>query len=73
LSCSNCQQSSGTYRCRDCFGVNLLCGTCCVSTHETAPFHCIQMWNGHFFERSDILTHDLTLNLFHFPDNCPSM
>jgi hypothetical protein len=30
------------------------------------------MWNGYFFERSDILAHDLTLNLRHYPDNCPS-
>jgi len=31
------------------------------------------MWNGHCFERSDILAHDLTLNLFHYPDDCPSI
>jgi len=31
------------------------------------------MWNGRFFERSDILAHDLTLNLFHYPDDCPSI
>jgi hypothetical protein len=73
LSCSNCQQSSGTYRCQDCFGTNLLCGACCVSAHATVPFHRIQMWNGRYFERSDILAHDLTLNLFHYPDDCPSI
>jgi hypothetical protein len=31
------------------------------------------MWNGCFFERSDILAHDLTLNLLHYPDHCPSI
>jgi len=31
------------------------------------------MWNGRCFERSDILAHDLTLNLFHYPDDCPSI
>ena len=31
------------------------------------------MWNEHFFERSDILAHDLTLNLSHYPDDCPSI
>src|ERR1700683_878392 len=49
-SCSNCQQSSGTHHCQDCFGSNFWCDPCCVSTHERLPFHCIQMWNGHFFE-----------------------
>jgi hypothetical protein len=31
------------------------------------------MWNGHFFERSDLLTHALSLDLRHYPDNCPSI
>jgi hypothetical protein len=31
------------------------------------------MWNGHCFEQLDILAHDLTLNLFHYPDDCPSI
>jgi hypothetical protein len=70
--CTNCQQMSGMYRCRDCFGTNIWCGPCCVSTHAMAPFHRIQMWNGAFFERLDILMHELTLELHHYPNNCPS-
>jgi len=31
------------------------------------------MWNGHFFEQSEILTHQLTLNLCHYPDDCPTL
>jgi hypothetical protein len=31
------------------------------------------MWNSHFFERSDILTHQLTLDLCHYSDDCPSI
>ena len=72
-SCSSCQQLSKIYRCQDCFGSHLLCGACCISAHATVPFHRIQMWNGRFFERSDILAHDLTLNLCHYPDDCPSI
>jgi hypothetical protein len=30
------------------------------------------MWNGAFFEWLDILMHELTLELHHYPDNCPS-
>jgi len=70
--CSNCQQSTGTHRCQDCFNFNLWCSACCVSTHTNLPFHRIQMWNGRFFERSDLLTTQLTLDLRHYPDNCPS-
>jgi len=31
------------------------------------------MWNGRFFERSDILTHQLALDLRHYLDDCPSI
>jgi hypothetical protein len=31
------------------------------------------MWNGNFFERSDLLTHRLTIDLCHYPDECPSI
>jgi CxC2 like cysteine cluster associated with KDZ transposases len=31
------------------------------------------MWNGHFFEQSDILTHALCLDLSHYPEDCPSI
>jgi hypothetical protein len=36
-----------------------------------APFHRIQMWNGAFFEWWDILMHELTSELHHYPNNCP--
>src|SRR5882762_2172887 len=73
LSCSNCQQESGTYWCRDCFGPHFWCSACCVSAHVASPFHRVQMWNGNFFERSELLTRELTLNLCHSPDDCPSV
>jgi len=31
------------------------------------------MWNGNYFEQSDVLTHELIINLAHFPDDCPSI
>ena len=31
------------------------------------------MWNGRCFEQSDLLTHGLTLDLCHYPDDCPSI
>ena len=71
--CSTCQQSAGMYRCRDCFGSSIWCGTCCVSTHVHLPFHRIQMWNGTFFERSDLLEQKHIINLCHYPDDCPSI
>ena len=31
------------------------------------------MWNGHFFEQSDLLMRGLCLDLCHYPDDCPSI
>jgi hypothetical protein len=49
------------------------CDTCCVSAHAHLPFHRIQTWNGQFFEKSDLLTNHLILDLHHYPDDCPSI
>ena len=70
--CSNCHQSSSTHRCQDCFGCNLWWGPCCVSIHKNVPFHHVQMWNGHFFEQSDLLAHKVELSLCHHPGDCSS-
>src|SRR5258705_2769762 len=72
-SCLHCQQSSGTHRCQDCFGSNLWCSDCCVLAHKYLPFHRVQMWNGQFFERSDVLAQQLTIDLCHYPDDCPTI
>jgi hypothetical protein len=34
------------------------------------PFHRVQMWNGRFFEPSDLLMHTLSLDLHHYLDDC---
>jgi hypothetical protein len=49
------------------------CRECCVSAHMRAPFHRIQMWNGNNFERLDLLTQELIIDLAHYPDDCPSI
>src|SRR5882762_3253270 len=72
-SCSQCQQSYGTHCCQDCFGSNLWCSTCCVLAHKYLPFHHVQMWNGCFFEWSEVLTQQLALDLCHYPDDCPTI
>ena len=71
--CTNCQKSSGTHRCRDCFGNNLWCDSCCVILHRSIPFHRVQVWNGRFFEESDLLTRELPLDLSHDSEDCSSM
>ena len=73
ISCTHCQQLPTTHRCRDCFGLNIWCDTCCISAHTNLPFHHIQTWNGHYFAKSDLLERWLVLNIGHHCDHCSSM
>ena len=72
-TCVGCQQSPGTHWCNDCFGSNIWCDDCCVSGHKNYPFHQVQMWNGQFFQKSNILQGRLTIHLPHHPDSCSSI
>src|ERR1700730_12142653 len=44
----------------------------CIRSRKSS-FHCIQRWNGQFFEKSALLMHWLTLDLHHYPDDCPAV
>ena len=44
-----------------------------MSAHAHLPFHRVQMWNGQFFEPSDLLMQGLCLDLCHHPDDCGSI
>lgn len=52
--CTLCKSASGAYRCKDCFQQAFYCTSCCLSTHHRLPFHRIQHFNGHYFERHDL-------------------
>ena len=70
-SCVHCHQVTGQYRCKDCFRPHIWCDTCCITVHKYVPFHWIQLWNGKYFEKSDILDRRLILNLDHGTNDCP--
>ena len=71
-TCSHCKVRSGKYRCKDCFGRNVWCDTCCINAHDQTPFHRIQMWNGNYFESSDLLDIGLTIDLPSHSNSCPT-
>lgn len=72
-TCVECNQSPGTYCCWDCFGSIIWCNPCCVSSHINHPFHCVEMWNGSFFQKSDILQRQLTIHIPHHLDACSTV
>lgn len=72
-NCTQCWTSPGIYHCRDCFGCEIWCSRCCISAHTNLPFHQIQTWNGHYYEKSDLLEHQLVLFLAHYCPSCSLM
>lgn len=36
----------------DCLFPSILCSSCIKDSHTTNPFHCIQKWNGLYFDRA---------------------
>jgi len=60
---TNCNKTSGTYRCWDLLWNNTGVAPVVFPLNAMAPFHRIQIWNGAFFERSIFLWHELLLEL----------
>lgn len=46
LGCPICVSPgvSGTFRCDECFGHDLVCQTCCLQRHQLLPLHRIKVW-----------------------------
>jgi len=41
--CGGCSAPCPLYRCKDCFGGELLCQECMLSKHQHNPFHTIEV------------------------------
>ena len=41
--CFSCLASEGEYRCSDCFGGNMHCSECILSSHRHLPLHRVQV------------------------------
>jgi hypothetical protein len=54
-ACSKCSMGKPHYRCRDCLGETLLCGSCIVEGHVMNPFHRMEVC---------VFLHNLSLNLW---------
>ncbi|KAF8065143.1 hypothetical protein FPV67DRAFT_1419520 [Lyophyllum atratum] len=65
------EECHASYRCIDCFGGELLCQPCMVSTHGTSPLHRIEHWTGRYFEKVTLKSLGLRVQLGHFHnDTC---
>ncbi|KAJ7092911.1 hypothetical protein B0H15DRAFT_777021 [Mycena belliarum] len=64
--CAECR-SPGTqeYQCDECFSQALYCVKCTRDLHKDNPFHIIKRWTGSCFERTDLRTLGLRVQLGH--------
>ncbi|KAI6034790.1 hypothetical protein EDC04DRAFT_2571614 [Pisolithus marmoratus] len=66
-TCAECNINSPFYHCRDCFGGWMLCQECTVLGHTLAPLHCLEYWNGTFFQKTSLKSFGLCIQLGHLP------
>ncbi|KAG1838304.1 hypothetical protein DFJ58DRAFT_718771 [Suillus subalutaceus] len=67
-TCPGCPCPTSTppqYRCQDCFDSQLYCGSCIVQNHIRSPTHCIEEWNGQFFQHVSLKSMGLCIQLGH--------
>ncbi|KAJ7782927.1 hypothetical protein B0H16DRAFT_1709758 [Mycena metata] len=71
--CKNPDNGAPLIRCKDCFGDQLICATCCVDRHAENPLHRVEQWNGSHFQIVSLKSLGLRVQLGHPPrTRCPS-
>ncbi|KAI0739290.1 hypothetical protein C8Q80DRAFT_1222396 [Daedaleopsis nitida] len=64
--CARCRIAMhGGYRCEDCHNATLHCAKCIVETRGQSPLHCVQVWNGQYFEKIFLKSLGLCIQLGH--------
>ncbi|KAJ7690306.1 hypothetical protein B0H16DRAFT_1353744, partial [Mycena metata] len=67
ILCPRCTRGTADHRYRHCFGGGeLLCSECIVLAHSQLPFHQIELWTGHMFQRKTLKDLGLRIQLGHW-------
>ncbi|KAG1741216.1 hypothetical protein EDD22DRAFT_786755 [Suillus occidentalis] len=48
-SCHACGDLDASYRCEDCFSVDLFCCLCMIKLHQNLPLHRVKQWQDRYF------------------------
>lgn len=70
-----CHCNSGAlslFRCQDCDSNKLACASCLVRDHQHSWFHWGEKWTGTYFEKVDMSTLGLEVQLGHAGERCPN-
>ncbi|KAJ7429163.1 hypothetical protein B0H11DRAFT_1702421 [Mycena galericulata] len=69
--CNRCglsgQGHEVAYRCRQCFGREMVCRGCCVAMHQLDPLHIVEEWRGDTFEQVSLAELGLRIQFGHPP------
>jgi hypothetical protein len=71
-TCSGCHTTEGDIRCKDCFGMHLMCSDCTLSAHQYLPFHRLDRWNGDCFIKTSLFELGYVLHVGHGGCRCPA-
>ncbi|KAG1829450.1 hypothetical protein EV424DRAFT_1470721 [Suillus variegatus] len=63
--------AEGTFRCLTCTGDHGWCGSCIVASHQSLPFHKIQIWNDKFFDDTTLADQGFVWHMGHGGKSCP--
>lgn len=63
--------AEGTFRCLTCTGDHGWCGSCIVASHQSLPFHKIQMWNDKCFDDTTLADQGFVWHMGHGGKSCP--
>ncbi|KAG1846153.1 hypothetical protein C8R48DRAFT_750647 [Suillus tomentosus] len=67
----HCGSVDLSFRCRECFGMEMYCKDCILKCHRHLPLHIMEVWNGLFFECVSLKTLGLRIQLGHnLHDHC---
>ncbi|KAJ7161709.1 hypothetical protein C8R46DRAFT_1284049 [Mycena filopes] len=70
---SNCNAMAPSFRCTDCLYPSLYCKGCLVENHHCMPLHHVESWNGSCFQRCQLKSLGLRIQLGHLLGHtCPN-
>ncbi|KAG8755118.1 hypothetical protein FRC12_010990 [Ceratobasidium sp. 428] len=71
-SCASCHDACDTfYKCQTCLVSRPSCGRCTTNCHRHSPTHCVERFNGQFWEPASLAELGLILHLGHNGEPCP--
>ncbi|KIK79138.1 hypothetical protein PAXRUDRAFT_162111, partial [Paxillus rubicundulus Ve08.2h10] len=63
--CAICKIQLACFQCDDCFGIDMCCSACMVSSHWQHPLHRMKEWTGTYFECTTLKDLGLHIQLGH--------